>query len=84
MSNEVVTYVSDSSSEDSDVLCGPTTEKKRRPGICWICNDHVMDMVIHPCNHAVCCYDCFQTLEDPKVCPCCGRKVTVIDRFILA
>tara|TARA_Y100000591_G_scaffold185133_1_gene159785 strand:+ start:524 stop:937 length:414 start_codon:yes stop_codon:yes gene_type:complete len=42
---------------------------------CKICRDEISNCIIEPCKHMVCCYDCFQKIEDGK-CPMCRVEYT--------
>ena len=42
---------------------------------CKICRDELSNCVFEPCKHLVCCYKCFEKIEDGK-CPICRTSFT--------
>ena len=42
---------------------------------CKLCKDSLSNCVMEPCKHLVCCYECFEKLEEKK-CPVCRVEFT--------
>lgn len=55
---------------------GRLSEEQSKALECIICYSYLRDLIMLPCNHLVCCSECFLTMQNKDTCMICKKKIT--------